>query len=79
MALSLMEGNEAIVRGAISAGCRFFAGYPITPATTIFNAMLKLLPPLGGICLQGEDEMDPASAFTASIFPLPLAVKFPSS
>ena len=57
MAYSLMEGNEAIVRGAISAGCRFFAGYPITPATTIFNAMLKLLPPLGGICLQGEDEI----------------------
>jgi 2-oxoglutarate ferredoxin oxidoreductase subunit alpha len=57
MTLSLMEGNEAIVRGAISAGCRFFAGYPITPATTIFNAMLKLLPPLGGVCLQGEDEI----------------------
>jgi 2-oxoglutarate ferredoxin oxidoreductase subunit alpha len=52
-----MEGNEAVARGAISAGCRFFAGYPITPATTIFNAMLKLLPPLGGICLQGEDEI----------------------
>jgi len=57
VAFSLMEGNEAIARGAVSAGCRFFAGYPITPATTIFNAMLKLLPPLGGICLQGEDEI----------------------
>jgi len=39
-----MEGNEAIARGAIASGCRFFAGYPITPATTIFNTMLKLLP-----------------------------------
>ncbi len=57
MAFSLMEGNEAIARGAIASGCRFFAGYPITPATTIFNTMLKLLPPLGGICLQGEDEI----------------------
>ncbi|MBU0987082.1 MAG: pyruvate flavodoxin/ferredoxin oxidoreductase [Proteobacteria bacterium] len=57
MAFSLMEGNEAIARGAVSAGCRFFAGYPITPATTIYNAMLQLLPPLGGICLQGEDEI----------------------
>ena len=57
MALSLMEGNEAIAQGAIAAGCRFFAGYPITPATTIFSNMLKLLPPLGGICLQGEDEI----------------------
>jgi 2-oxoglutarate ferredoxin oxidoreductase subunit alpha len=52
-----MEGSEAMAWGAIASGCRFFAGYPITPATTIFNTMLKLLPPLGGICLQGEDEI----------------------
>lgn len=57
MGICLMEGNEAIARGAVAAGCRFFAGYPITPATTIFNSMLKLLPPLGGVCLQGEDEI----------------------
>jgi len=55
--LSLIEGNEAVGRGAIAAGCRFFAGYPITPATTILNTMLTLLPPLGGICLQAEDEI----------------------
>lgn len=53
----LMEGNEAIGWGAKAAGCNFFAGYPITPATTIYNTMLKLLPPAGGICLQGEDEI----------------------
>jgi 2-oxoglutarate ferredoxin oxidoreductase subunit alpha len=57
MALSLIEGNEAIGRGAIAAGCRFFAGYPITPATTILNTMLAQLPPLGGTCLQAEDEI----------------------
>jgi len=57
MGFCLMEGNEAMAWGAVDAGCRFFAGYPITPATTIFNSMLKLLPPLGGICLQGEDEI----------------------
>jgi 2-oxoglutarate ferredoxin oxidoreductase subunit alpha len=57
MVLSLMEGNEAIARGAVAAGCRFFAGYPITPATTVYAHMLDLLPPLGGICLQGEDEI----------------------
>ncbi|MFN2354534.1 MAG: transketolase C-terminal domain-containing protein [Desulfopila sp.] len=57
MALSFMEGNEAIARGAIAAGCDFFAGYPITPATTIFNNMLKMLPPRGGLCIQGEDEI----------------------
>lgn len=57
MELTLMEGNEAIGWGAVRAGCNFFAGYPITPATTIYNTMLKLLPPNAGICLQGEDEI----------------------
>jgi len=57
MALSFMEGNEVIAWAAFKAGCRFFAGYPITPATTIFNTMLKLLPPGGGVCMQGEDEI----------------------
>lgn len=57
MELTLMEGNEAIGWGAVAAGCNFFAGYPITPATTIYNTMLKLLPPKGGVCLQGEDEI----------------------
>jgi 2-oxoglutarate ferredoxin oxidoreductase subunit alpha len=57
MSLSLMDGNEAIARAAIAAGCRFFAGYPITPATTIYQHMLGMLPPVGGICLQGEDEI----------------------
>lgn len=55
--MTLMEGNEAIGWGALAAGCRFFAGYPITPATTIYNTMLSLLPPGGGVCLQGEDEI----------------------
>ena len=41
----------------MAAGMEMCAMYPITPATTIFNTMLKLLPPSGGICLQGEDEI----------------------
>lgn len=57
MALTLMDGNEAVAWGAFDAGCRFFAGYPITPATTILSTMLRLLPPEGGIVLQGEDEI----------------------
>ncbi|MCB2148258.1 MAG: pyruvate flavodoxin/ferredoxin oxidoreductase [Deltaproteobacteria bacterium] len=57
MALNFIEGNEAVALGAMAAGCRFFAGYPITPATTVYNAMLKYLPPEGGVCLQGEDEI----------------------
>ena len=52
-----IDGNEAVARAALAAGCRFFAGYPITPATTIYQHMLELLPPNGGICLQGEDEI----------------------
>lgn len=44
MARNVMEGNEAIARAAVEAGCRFFAGYPITPATTIDRQMLRLLP-----------------------------------
>lgn len=57
MAMRLMDGNEAVAWGAMASGCRFFAGYPITPATTIFNTMLKILPPAGGICIQAEDEI----------------------
>jgi 2-oxoglutarate ferredoxin oxidoreductase subunit alpha len=57
MALTLMEGNEAVVHGALRAGCTFFAGYPITPATSILAKMLEYLPPQGGVCLQGEDEI----------------------
>ena len=57
MGLSLLDGNEAVVRGAVYAGCRFFAGYPITPASTILSGMLQALPPIGGIVMQGEDEI----------------------
>jgi 2-oxoglutarate ferredoxin oxidoreductase subunit alpha len=52
----LETGNFAITEGAIIAGCRFFAGYPITPATEIAEAMSKRLPQVGGIYVQGEDE-----------------------
>ena len=57
MKLSLYEGNDAIAWAAYKAGCRFFAGYPITPATSIYNNMLKILPPVGGTVLQAEDEI----------------------
>jgi 2-oxoglutarate ferredoxin oxidoreductase subunit alpha len=57
MTLTFLDGNEAIARGAMAAGCRFFAGYPITPATSIYQQMLQLLPPSGGVCMQGEDEI----------------------
>ena len=54
---SLMQGSEALVRAAIYAGVRFFAGYPITPATEIAEHMARLLPGSRGIYFQGEDEL----------------------
>ncbi|OGR25094.1 MAG: 2-oxoglutarate synthase subunit alpha [Desulfobacca sp. RBG_16_60_12] len=53
----LLQGNEAVVEGALAAGCRFFAGYPITPATEISEVMSYRLPALGGTFIQMEDEI----------------------
>jgi 2-oxoglutarate/2-oxoacid ferredoxin oxidoreductase subunit alpha len=53
----VISGAEAIVRGALAAGCDFFAGYPITPATPILIQMMRVLPRRGGIAIQGEDEI----------------------
>jgi 2-oxoglutarate ferredoxin oxidoreductase subunit alpha len=54
---ALLQGNEAVVAGALAAGCRFFAGYPITPATEISEAMSMHLPGAGGVFIQMEDEI----------------------
>jgi 2-oxoglutarate ferredoxin oxidoreductase subunit alpha len=53
----ILDGAEAIARGALSAGCDFFAGYPITPASDILAYMLRDLPRRGGLGIQGEDEI----------------------
>jgi 2-oxoglutarate ferredoxin oxidoreductase subunit alpha len=52
-----LQGSEACAEAAIMAGCRFFAGYPITPATEIAEHMAKRLPQVGGIAIQMEDEI----------------------
>lgn len=52
-----MQGNDACVEGALAAGCMLFAGYPITPATEIAEAMSRRLPQVGGVYVQGEDEL----------------------
>jgi 2-oxoglutarate ferredoxin oxidoreductase subunit alpha len=52
-----MNGDEACAEGAISAGCRFFAGYPITPATEVAERMAERLPHVGGVYIQMEDEI----------------------
>lgn len=53
----LLQGNEAVAEGALRAGCRFFAGYPITPATEIAEIMSVRLPQLDGTFIQMEDEI----------------------
>jgi 2-oxoglutarate ferredoxin oxidoreductase subunit alpha len=53
----VLSGNEALAYGALSAGCRFYAGYPITPSSEILHWMSEQLPSHGGVCVQAEDEM----------------------
>lgn len=53
----VVSGNQALAMGAIAAGCRFFAGYPITPASDIMEFLAAELPRVGGTMIQAEDEM----------------------
>ena len=53
----LLQGNEAVAEGAIAAGARFFAGYPITPSTEIAEVLSRRLPEVGGTFIQMEDEI----------------------
>lgn len=53
----VMNGNQAIAMGALAAGCRFYSGYPITPATEIMERLAEDLPKLGGSMVQTEDEI----------------------
>ena len=52
-----INGDEACAEGALAAGCRFFGGYPITPATEVAERMARRLPSVGGIYIQMEDEI----------------------
>jgi len=52
-----MSGDIACAEGALAVGCRFFAGYPITPATEIAEHMARRLPEIGGVYIQMEDEI----------------------
>ncbi len=64
----LISGNEAVALGAIAAGCRFVAGYPITPATPIFETLTNLMPKVGGRAIQLEDEIASLSACIGASF-----------
>lgn len=52
-----LSGNDAISLGAVLGGCRFMAGYPITPASEVLENLTKLLPNYGGVVVQSEDEL----------------------
>jgi 2-oxoglutarate ferredoxin oxidoreductase subunit alpha len=60
--VKILQGNEACAEAAILAGCRFFAGYPITPSTEIAEKMANELPKVGGVFMQMEDEIASAMA-----------------
>ncbi|MHB8918180.1 MAG: 2-oxoacid:acceptor oxidoreductase subunit alpha [Desulfocucumaceae bacterium] len=60
--IRLMQGNEACAQGAVDAGVRFFAGYPITPSTEIAEWMARELPAMDGKFIQMEDEIASISA-----------------
>jgi len=57
MAKVLMKGCEAVAEAAVRAGCRFFAGYPITPQNEIPEYLSRRLPEVGGVFIQGESEV----------------------
>lgn len=63
-----IDGATAIARGAIDAGCTFFAGYPITPATPILLHMVRELPKVGGVAIEVEDEIAAISMCIGATF-----------
>jgi 2-oxoglutarate ferredoxin oxidoreductase subunit alpha len=65
---TLTSGNDAIAKGALDCGLKFFAGYPITPATKIMEIAAKELPKLGGWTLQMEDEIAAIGAVLGAWF-----------
>ena len=64
----LMSGNEAAAVAAVHAGCRFFAGYPITPSSEVLHFLGEWLPKLGGSVLQTEDELAAIGAVVGGSF-----------
>ncbi len=64
----MMSGNEGAAVAAIDAGCRFFAGYPITPSSEVLHFLSEWLPKIGGSCLQTEDELAAIGAVVGGSF-----------
>ena len=58
MSVHLIDGSEAIARSAIAAGARFFAGYPMSPATDLLEHFSRLMPQSAGVCINAETEIE---------------------
>ena len=63
-----IDGNEACAEGAIAAGCRFVAGYPITPSTEVVEHLARCFPKVGGIFIQMEDEIASSICFQGAVW-----------
>ena len=55
---TLIEGSAAVAEAMVHAGCRFFAGYPMTPFTEVLENMAERLPEVGGVCINAESELE---------------------
>jgi 2-oxoglutarate ferredoxin oxidoreductase subunit alpha len=62
MALQLIDGSEAIAEAALAAGLRFYAAYPMSPATDLLEHMAKKLPQRGGVCINADTEIEGVNA-----------------
>ena len=58
MTRSLLMGSEALAEASVLAGCRFFAGYPMTPFTELLENFAVKLPGAGGVCINAESEIE---------------------
>ena len=63
-----LDGDHACCEGAISAGCRFVAGYPITPSTEVVERIASRFPPIGGMFIQMEDEIASSIAIQGAVW-----------
>lgn len=66
--IQFVQGDLACVHGSLLAGCSFFSGYPITPATEIAEGMARLLPKAGGVYMQMEDEIASISTVIGAVW-----------
>ena len=64
----ILTGNDAFCLGALAAGCRYYAGYPITPASDVMETLAKSMPKVGGVVVQTEDEIAAITSIIGASF-----------